>query len=233
MRRVTFNEDGEDEVVFILGWGNRPEHETVRWLIDRVADAGYRVTAFQIPTVVTDFDREWLDPVARYVADLEEYRLLTHSTGGLIGEFLDDPEPLTKTHLSPWWGFHDDLDNPIVNLAMKVPISASILPAGFDRTDLGELATEQQVEDTPSRAAPTFLREAKRGQERLPAFEADTVVFYSPTDPVVGAAAIEARTPESNRVAYEGGHELFGSRSRDEHIDTVLAAIDEGISALD
>lgn len=222
---------GDDELVLVLGWGNRFRHETVQWLVDQVVDAGYHVHGFEIPTVVTDFDREWLDPVAAVAEDLEAYRLLTHSTGGLIGEFLDGPT--TKVHLSPWWGFHDDLDNPVVSLAMKLPTSASVLPAPTDRETIGTLATDERMADSPSRAAPSFLREAKRGQERLPAFDADvTGVFYSPTDGVVSAPAIEARTPAANRVPYEGGHELFASPSRDDHVDAVLAALDEGPSTL-
>jgi hypothetical protein len=84
--------------VFVLGWGNK-EHERVRWLIDRLTGE-YYVLVFEIPTVVTDFDDERLDPVAEHVATLGGYRLLTHSTGGLIGEFLTDPAPITKVHLT-------------------------------------------------------------------------------------------------------------------------------------
>lgn len=230
MLRRTFNgRDGEADLVFVLGWGNKPDFETVRWLIDRLVEADYRVHTFQIPTVITDFRTQYLDPVADFVED-KEYRLLTHSTGGLIGEFLENPT--TKVHLSPWWGFHDDLENPLVDFAMKLPISWPILPAGIDREGLGIHTTDRQLEETPSLAAPTFLREAKRAQGRLPPFEEGTAVFYTPTDPVVSAEAIEARTPPENRVRYEGGHELFGSASREEHIDTVLAAIESGSDAL-
>lgn len=232
MRRRTFNDDGDRDLVFVLGWGNKPEFETVRWLVDRLVEADYRVHTFQIPTVITDFESEYLAPIADFVADLEEYRLLTHSTGGLIGEFLEDPAPRTKVHLSPWWGFHEDIQNPLVDLTMWLGIPWSVLPAGIDREDLGVHTTERQIEETPSRAAPTFLREARRAQERLPPFDDDTVVFYTPTDPVVGVDAIEARAPPENRVAYEGGHELFGSASREEHVDTVLAALESGADAL-
>lgn len=231
MRRELYDEGGDEDLVLVLGWGNRLEHETVRWLLDRALDAGYRVHAFQIPVVVTDFDREYLHPVASHAADLDEYRLLTHSTGGLIGEFLDDPE--TEVHLSPWWGFHEDLRNPLVSLAMKLPVSTPILPAGIEGDELGAHVTESRVADNPDRAAPTFLREAKRAQERLPPFDADrTTVFYTPSDPVVGVDAIERRAPPENRVAYEGGHEFFASASREEHVDDVLAALDEGPDAV-
>lgn len=231
MHTQAFNGAGERDLVLVLGWGNRFEHDTVEWLVERVVDAGYRVHGFELPTAIRDFDAEWLDPVAATAESLSEYRLLTHSTGGLIGEFLPDPE--TKVHLSPWWGFHEELRNPVVSLAMRLPVATPLLPAGIERTALGEHVTEERMRDGPDRAAPTFLREAKRAQARLPTFdEQRTSVFYTPADQVVSADAIERRVPPRNRVAYEGGHELFSSASRTEHIDTVLAALDEGPRAL-
>ncbi|GGL67688.1 alpha/beta hydrolase [Halocalculus aciditolerans] len=231
MRYEQFGADGDPSVVTILGWGNRFRHENVQWLVGRVVDAGYRVHGFELPDVIRDFDAEYRDPVAERVADLDDYRLLTHSTGGLVGEFLDGVE--AKVHLSPWWGFHDALDNPVVSLAMRLPIATPILPAGIDREGLGALATDGQLADVPGRAAPTFLREAKRAQERLPAFDAErTSVFYTPADRVVGVDAIERRAPPENRVQYEGGHELFASPARDDHVDAVLAALADGPSAL-
>lgn len=232
MRRETYNEDGDRELVWVLGWGNKPEYENVQWLIEQLIDADYRMNVFEIPTVVTDWEAEWVDPVREFTRDLEEYRLLGHSTGGLIGEHLHEPEPVTRTYLSPWWGFHEDWENPITSMMMSLPISMSIFPASFEKEVLGDLATDRQVEETPSLIAPTFLREARRAQRALPAFREGTVVFYTQSDEVVGVEAIEERTPEDNRVRYEGGHELFCSSSREEHLDTLLAAIDGGVDAI-
>lgn len=232
MRRVEFG-DGDRRLVFVLGFGNRPEHDGVQWLLDRLTDAGYRVTAFEIPRTVTDFESEYLAPVADYVADLDSYRLLSHSTGGLIARYVDADGGLeTRTYLSPWWGFHEDLETPLVSLLMKLPVSKPILPASSDRSDLGELASDEWLADSPDYAAPTFLREARRAQKAIPPFDEDDVVFYNPEDPIVGADAIEAQTPAANRVEFTGGHELFNSRCRDEHVETLLAAVDRGTDAL-
>lgn len=230
MRADVFGE-GDDELVFVLGWANKPAYDGIRWLIDRLTAADYRVHALEIPRVIADFDAEYLDPVAEYVDSLGAYRLLGHSTGGLIGEFLDGPT--TRVYCSPWWGFHDDLRNPIVSVLMRLPTRRRLLPTEFEREDLGELASDRQVEEVPDRVAPTFLREAKRAQSRLPPFHEDTVVFYTPNDPVVSAQAIRDRTPAANAVVYEGGHELFNSPARGDHLDTLLAAIDRGAAALD
>ncbi|MDZ7745239.1 MAG: alpha/beta hydrolase [Halobacteriales archaeon] len=230
MRTTTFG-DGDDDLVLVLGWGNRFEHPGVEWLIEQFADE-YTIHGFQLPITIRDFEEEYLDPVRSVTDGLDEYRLLTHSTGGLIGAFLDDYE--TAVHCSPWWGFHDSLDNPVVSLLMRVPIATPILPAGIEQDALGELTTDERYADNPSRAAPTFLREVYRAQQRLPPFDTERAsVFYSPTDAVVNTGTIEARVPESHRVTYDGGHELFASRCRDEHIETIRRALATGPSALD
>ncbi|MEE6211006.1 alpha/beta hydrolase [Salarchaeum sp. III] len=232
MRRVDYG-DGDDRLVFVLGWGNRPEHDGVQWLVDRLTDAGYRVSAFELPRTITDFDREYLAPVQSFVDDLDDYRLLSHSTGGLVARHLDTDNSLqTRTYLSPWWGFHDDLRNPLVSLATRLPVSTPILPAEATREELGTLASDAWVADAPDYAAPTFLREAKRAQNSLPPFDTRDAVFYNPDDPIVSGPTIEDHAPESNRIAFTDGHELFNSSTRDDHIDAVLAAVEDGANAL-
>ncbi|MFB6165151.1 MAG: alpha/beta hydrolase [Haloarculaceae archaeon] len=232
MHVETFGPDDGDRVVFVLGWGNRPRHDGVQWLIDRLVDEGYRVDALEIPRTITDFDAEYLQPVRDHVADFEEYRLLTHSTGGLIARFVDDDAMATRTYLSPWWGMHESTRNLLVTLLTKLPISRPILPFDAGREELGELASDVWIADAPDAAAPTFLREAERAQARMPPFDAADAVFYNPDDRIVDAGAIEAQAPAENRIAFEGGHELFNCPAREDHIDAVLAAVDGGIAAL-
>lgn len=232
MRRVEYG-DGDERLVFVLGFGNRPEHDGVQWLIDHLTDAGYRVTVFEIPRTITDFQSEYLAPVAEYVTNLDSCRLLGHSTGGLIARHIEADERVeTRTYLSPWWAFHEDLQNPLVSLLAKLQISKPILPASAERSDLGELASDEWLEDSPDYAAPTFLREAKRAQETIPPFDENDVVFYNPDDSIVGTDVIETQTPPANRIRFAGGHELFNSRSRDEHVNSLLMAVDRGIDAL-
>lgn len=235
MRHVEYG-DGEKRLVFVLGWGNRPEHDGVQWLLDHLTGAGYRVDAFEIPRTITDFRAEYFDPVAEHVAGLDSYRLLSHSTGGLISRYVEADDRLqTRTYLSPWWGFNEALDNPIVSMAMVLPVSTPILPvsSGDPRERLGALVAEDRISDLPDYAAPSFLREAKRAQREMPPFDDSDTVFYTSSDPVVGADAIERHAPAANRVQYDGGHELFNSRCRDEYVDRLLAAIERGRSALD
>ncbi|AGN02421.1 hypothetical protein L593_12410 [Salinarchaeum sp. Harcht-Bsk1] len=233
MRRVQYG-DGDERLVFVLGWGNRPEHEGVQWLCEHLIDAGYSLDVFEIPRTISDFERQYLDPVEAHLADLETYRLLSHSTGGLITRYIPaDESLLSRTYLSPWWGFHEDLQNPIVRWLSLLPVPWPILPASSDREDLGEYTTDERMADLPSFAAPTFLREARRAQRAMPPYDDRDAVFYTPDDPIVDAPTIERTVPEANRIAYDGGHELFNSESREEHLDAVLAAIDGGIAAVD
>lgn len=232
MRRVQYG-DGDKRLVFVLGWGNRPEHEGVQWLVDALTTEGYRVDVFELPRTIRDFEAQYLDPVQSHLDGLDAYRLLSHSTGGLITRYVTDDDLETRTYLSPWWGFHEGLQNPIVSVLLRLPIARPILPATSDRSDLGELASDEWVEDSPSYAAPTFLREARRAQAAMPPFDEGDVVFYNPEDPIVSGDAIEADAPASNRVSYDGGHELFNSRSREAHLPALLRVIENGIGGLD
>lgn len=66
----------------------------------------------------------------------------------------------------------------------------------------------------------------------MPPFDVDDAVFYSPMDPVAGTDAIEQQAPATNRLPYEGGHERFCPSSREDHTETVLAALQDGAEAL-
>lgn len=232
MERVQYG-DGDRRLVFVLGWGNRPHHDGVQWLVEHLTDAGYLVDVFEIPRTITDFEGQYLQPVQEHLDGLDEYRLLSHSTGGLITRYVEDDALETRTYLSPWWGFHEDLQNPFIAGFMLLPVPFAILPAASDRSELGELASDEWLEDSPSMVAPTFLREARRAQREMPPFDERDVVFYNPDDPIVGAEAIEDDVPAANRIPYEGGHELFNSRSREEHVDDLLAAIESGLDGID
>jgi hypothetical protein len=230
MRRVTFDDAGERDLVFVLGWGNTPEHANVRWLIDHLQQAGYRVHTFEIPTTITDFEAEYLDPVATFVDELDAYRLLAHSTGGLIGAYLDDP--ITRVYLSPWWGIHHDQDGLLARLLARLPFARPIIPVDGDPAAIGDLVTDDQLADGPDAIAPTLVREVRRAQDGLPAVDDSAVVFYTPDDQVVSPAAIRERAPDANTVTYDGGHELFSSQCREAYLDPIRAALEDGVDAL-
>lgn len=227
-------EDGPT-VVMVMGWGNKHHHENVVWLRDLFAEDGYDLHTFQIPEVITDFEADYLDPLEEYITDLEEFRLVSHSTGGLIAPFLDGG--ITRTHLSPWWGFprgQVGVDGFIVKLFSMIPTSRAIVPSGESSAeDIGELATDQQLSEGPTRAAPSFLKEIRRAHRERPPVDEDAVVFCSPRDPVVGVRAIVEAVSFDQLVFYDGGHELFSSQRREDYADTILTAVEDGLDALE
>jgi len=222
--------DGSD-LIFLLGWGNRVTHENVQWLVEQFADEGYRVHTFELPTTITDFEREYVRPVARYTADLDSFRLICHSTGGLIGPFIDGAE--SRTYLSPWWGIHARQEGVLFELVRRLPISRPVVPTGTATSKMiGSLATETQLQAVPDRASPAFLREIVDAQNRCPTIDGSAVVFCSLRDEIVSVRAIGEAMPAERTVLYDGGHELFSSRCRGDVLPTLLATIEEGSGAV-
>ncbi|WP_018256333.1 alpha/beta fold hydrolase [Halomicrobium katesii] len=228
----TFGEASDPDCLFVLGWGNRPAHEPVRWLIDRIAADGRRVHTATLPPHVTDVSEQWVRPVESYAADLDDPAVLAHSAGGLTVAHAD-LDAVTTTYLSPWWGDPPSRQGPIVDLFASIPGNAKLLPSGVsDRSLIGEHATDEQLADGPDRVSPAFLRATKRAHRTLPEIDDEAVVFCSLTDRVVSTRAIGQRMPAARTVLYDGGHELFSSRSRDEHVPTLLSALERGRDAV-
>ncbi|MBX0297164.1 alpha/beta hydrolase [Haloarcula nitratireducens] len=232
MQVRVYDDGAERDCLLVLGWGNRCRHENVRWLVDRLAER-YRVHAVELPTHITDVRREWVDPVRRYAADLDEFPILAHSAGGLTTAHLDADGVTNRVYLSPWWG--DDLPFPktVVEALSRLPITEPFLPTGtLEREAIGDLATEAQMRDGPDAASPAFLRTTRRAHASLPPARENAVAFCSLTDRIVDPRAIGERLPADRIRLYDGGHELFSSSARDRHIDTVLDALERGPDAL-
>lgn len=221
-----------DDLLFVLGWGNRIDHENVRWLVEQFVEHGYRTHVVELPVVIEDYEREYVDPVAAYADDLGAYRLVGHSTGGLIAAFLSGAT--TTTYLSPWWAFPEEQQGAGLSLLSMLPTTRPIAPSGIDsRQVLGELATDQQLEDSPDRAAPTFLREAQQAHHDRPAIDEDATVFCTLSDRIVSTRAIGDAVSADQVVLYDGGHELFSSSAREQYLDPLLGAIEDGSAAID
>ncbi|MDS0475431.1 alpha/beta fold hydrolase [Natrinema sp. 1APR25-10V2] len=232
MRHRIFNEDGDEDLVFVMGWGNRWTHENVSWLLGTLTEAGYRVHAFELPTNIDDFKADWLEPVAEYVRGLDGYQLLGHSAGALIAQALDGAD--NHVYLSPWWGYGGGFPEPVLEAVSAVPTTFPCLPIGdLDREALGERATDHQIATTPSWVSPTFVRETRRAQRELLTIDHDAVVFCSLRDPVVDLRPIGERVPAAHVVLYDGGHELFSAAARDRYVDLLLAALEDGSDAVE
>jgi hypothetical protein len=235
MNTAQYGPEEGSNLVVVLGWGNRLHHENVQWLFDQFTDAGYRVHAFEIPDVIENFHDDYLAPVIEYTNDLDSFRLVGHSTGGLIAAYVDGA--VTTTYLSPWWGFAEGpvgVDEAVLSALTRLPTARSVVPSGTSTRDaIGQLATDRQLEEGPTLAAPTFLREARRAQRDRPPVADDAVVFCTLTDRVVGVRAIGDAVPVERIVTYDGGHELFSSPSREDHINLLLSVVADGAEALE
>ena len=220
--------DGDERLLFVLGWGNRTHHENVRWLVDELVAAGYTVDVGTIPDHGSDFDAGYVRPTQRHHDATQPDRILSHSTGGLVAAHLDSSAP--RVYLSPWWGMASE--GLLERLVRALRIDRPVIPVPFEEGALGDLATERQRAEGPDRIAPAFLRTIADAQSRLPDFREDSVVFCSLRDSVVGVDAIGDHAPAERTVLYDGGHESFSSSSRERTVEWLLAVLEEGPGAL-
>jgi pimeloyl-ACP methyl ester carboxylesterase len=234
MRFSRHGSDGED-LLFVLGWGNEPDHDHVAWLLERLVDAGYRVHAVTLPTNVWDFDDQYLAPVREYAADRGFDVVLSHSTGGLVAAHLAADLDVRNVYLSPWWGMSpaEGFESVVYPYFLRVPTARRLVRPERDPVEIGDLKTESEMESQDAGGlSPAFLRTIRDAQSRLPPLDDDAVVFCTLVDSVVSVRAIGRRTPTSNLRPYDGGHEFFSSSGRERVFEDVRAALDSGPDAL-
>lgn len=225
MEFATYGE-GED-LLFLMGWGNRLDGDNERWFIDQFVDAGYRVHAAQLPTNIADFEREYLEPVREYRNGnaLQLAPVLSHSTGGLISAYL---RPDSAVYCSPWWGFYGvKLRDTQLSLVSKLPTARPLIPIDFERSEVGGLVTEGQWADLPKRVSPAFIREIRDAQDAMPVPQDHARVFCSLRDTVVGIDAIGDAVDPEQVTLFDGGHEPFSSTDRDAITAQVIDAVDD------
>ena len=232
--RITRRGTDGDDLLVLLGWGNKPTHEHVAWLLTRLLDAGYRVHAVTLPTNGWNFERQYVAPLDEYVADHDIDLALSHSTGGLLAEFLADRHAIRNVFCSPWWGVRTDgiVDRAILAAFERLPTAKRLYTPDLGVEAVGDLKSPAEAAAGPEGLSPAFLATIRDAQARLGAFDDGDVVFYTPADRVVDPAAIEGRAPPENRRSYDGGHEFFASSGRDAVLDDVLSALDTGPGAV-
>jgi hypothetical protein len=232
MQIRVYDEGADRDCLLVLGWGNRCRHQNVRWLIDRVADA-YRVHAVELPTHITDYRAEWVEPAQEYAADLGEFDLLSHSAGGLTAAHLDADGVGNRVYLSPWWDSDLPIPGPVFDAIALLPVARPVIPIGtLDADAIGDLATARQLAEGPSAFSPAFVRTILAAQRSLPPARATASAVCSLTDSIVDPRAVGARLPADRIRLYDGGHELFSSSGREATIGPVIEALQHGPDAL-
>jgi pimeloyl-ACP methyl ester carboxylesterase len=221
MQSRTVGEPGAPTLLFVMGFGNRLDGASVEWFLDRLVGAGFRVHAVELPTDVADFDAEYRRPVQRVHDERDPTVVVGHSLGGLVTAYL---ETAARTvYLAPWWGMQPGKVSPWERwLVPRLPTRARVLPIRTRRDEIGEHLSDDEWERLPKRVSPAFATAVYRAQQTRPPVGDDAVVFVSLADTVVGLDAIGVAVPADRIRLYDGGHQLFAARGRDEAVEGVV-----------
>lgn len=227
MRRHTYG-DGERDLLFVLGWGNRPGHEPVDWLVSQFDD--WTVHAVVVPENGTAFDRDYRAPLTRIHERIEPDAAAAHSLGGLALAHVPGEEP--RVYSSPFWGLNRAGVAGLAAPALaRLPISRRIVPSESDPAALGDLKPADEEGAADRGLSPAWLGAVREGQRTLPSFRDGSVVYCSLSETVVGLGAIGDHAPADRVRLYDGGHEFFASSGREETIarfERDLRAIADG-----
>jgi len=212
------------DLLFVMGWGNRVDGTNERWFAEQLAGEGYRVTLVELPTNPTDFDRDYLEPVADVAGDLADPVVVGHSTGGLVAAHL---EPDRAVYVSPWWAFYgEQIRSWLLEWGPKLPIERPVVPIDFDREAVGPRVTDRGWRRVPDRVSPAFVREIRTAQGDLPEVSDRARVCVSLQDTVVGLQGVGAWVPPERVHLYDGRHEPFAAADRAAATTVVTDAID-------
>jgi hypothetical protein len=206
------------DLLFALGWGNRPGHEPVDWLLDGLVDRGWTVHAVVVPENGTNFARDYRDPLASIRDEVEPDACAGHSLGGLTLAHL--PGDRSRAYASPFWGVNrQGLAGALVPALSRLPTARRILPAAGDSEVIGDLKPPEEDSAGDRGASPAWLRAVREAQSDLPAFREGSVAYCSLRDRVVSVRAIGDHAPADRLRVYDGGHEFFASSGREAVLD--------------
>ena len=212
MQRHTYG-DGDRDLLFVLGWGNRPGHEPVDWLVSQFDD--WTVHAVVVPENGTAFDRDYRAPLTRIYETVAPDAAAAHSLGGLALAHVPGEEP--RVYSSPFWGLNrSGAAGLLAPVLARLPVSRRIVPSESDPAALGDLKPADEEGAADRGLSPAWLGAVREGQRTLPPFRDGSVVYCSLSETVVGLGAIGDRAPADRVRLYDGGHEFFASTGREE-----------------
>jgi hypothetical protein len=224
-RREAAGPTDRGDLLFALGWGNRPGHDPVDWLLDGLTDAGWTVHAVEFPENGTDFERDYLAPLSQAREEVDPTVCAGHSLGGLTLSHL--PGDDARVYSAPFWGFGvSGVTGRLLPLVARIPSDRRSIPVQSDPTAIGDLKPTNERAASEDGVSPDWLSAMRRAQRSLPAFRPGSVVFCSLTDRVVSTSAIGRRAPADQVRLYDGGHEFFASTGRESTLERFCDALD-------
>lgn len=218
---------GSKEMLFIHGYGGNLDQPGVRWTMERFKETGYTVTYVQLPTIISNFNKDILQPVQDVQSDLGPHVVVGFSLGGLTATYLD--RSIKTVYLSPFWGINDRWGIKGLGGVLKIlaGFNAPSLKRRFDIEDAGPMAVEEDLLGIPERVDPRTIHEMHNAQVNMPEPDPEDVVFYCPKDAVISIKAIEGRIIEKH--TFRGGHMFYLSRDRKEIMKEVIRILDQGL----
>ncbi|MEZ3114794.1 alpha/beta hydrolase [Halobaculum sp. MBLA0147] len=221
MQRHTYGDPDDRDLLVVLGWGNRPEHDPVDWLLSQLA-ADWHVHAVVVPENGTDFERDYRAPLTEINEAVDPAATLAHSLGCLALAHV--PGDDSRVYASPFWGTNDDgLVGALLPLVARLPVERRVIPGETDPDQLGALKPADETGAAERGISPAWLRAVRGAQATLPPFREGSVVYCSLRDTVVGVRAVGDHAPADRIRLYDGGHEFFASASRERTLDRVRA----------
>ncbi len=178
-------------MLFLHGYGGNLDQPGVRWTMERFKEAGFSVTYVQLPTVISDFNKDILQPVKEVQEGLGLHVVVGFSLGGLAAAYIE--RSIKTVYLSPFWGINDRWGIKGLGGVLRVlaGFNAPSLKRRFDLKDAGPMAVGEDLLGIPEKVDPKTIHEMYDAQVNMPEPEKGDVVFYCPRDAVISIKAIE------------------------------------------
>jgi hypothetical protein len=202
------------KVLYILGWGEKLEDNSVRFLINS-KPIDWDLVVVEIPTEFTDFDNVITDIKVK----------CWHNTDILIGFsigaiFARHKEASKRIFISPYWkipkihvfaGFRE-LAEKTVKFFNEFPILnyLPIVPRDFANCDIGDIDIPKHV---PTSLSPKTAWQIIKAQKQMPDTNPNDVVLYSEQDIVIDSSACLVG---NHRIeTFTGKHHPFCGKNRE------------------
>jgi len=216
------------DVMFLLGFGINFDQPGTRWLMDSFKEKGYETTFVMVPTDLTDFRTELVDPAKEIETSLGDPLVIGLSLGGLVASYMGRSR--RRIFLSPFWGVHDTLRRKGLDLALQKlkKVRYRLLPRVFTVADAGYFAVEDDLVGIPAGLSFSTLSQMVSMQQEMPPLREDDVVYRSKQDFIISHNTID----EKARIIreYDGGHLIHLVKDRDLLFSEIFGLLDDTIN---